>query len=44
MQRMAEVQLESEKVDIPLLNRFSSVIVEDSTSIKLPTELAEIWL
>jgi hypothetical protein len=44
MQRLSKVQLESEKVDIPLLNRFSAVIVEDSTSIKLPTELAKIWL
>jgi Transposase DDE domain len=44
MQRLSKVQLEGEKVDIPLLNRFSAVIVEDSTSIKLPTELAKIWL
>jgi hypothetical protein len=44
MQRLSEVQLKSEKVDIPLLKRFSSVIVEDSTGILLPTELAEIWL
>ncbi len=44
MQRLAEVGLESDKVDIPLLNRFSSVIVDDSTSMKLPAELAEFWL
>ncbi|HEY2810216.1 MAG TPA: IS4 family transposase [Rhabdochlamydiaceae bacterium] len=44
MQRLAEVRLESEKVDIPLLKQFSAVIVEDSTSITLPTELADIWL
>jgi hypothetical protein len=44
MQRLAEVRLESEKVDIPLLKQFSEVIVEDSTSISLPAELAEIWL
>lgn len=43
MQRLAEVQLESEKVDIPLLKRFSAVIVEDSTSVRLPDELVEIW-
>jgi hypothetical protein len=44
MQRLAEVRLESEKVDIPLLKQFSAVIVEDSTSITLPSELADIWL
>lgn len=43
MQRLAEVDLESDKVDIPLLKQFSAVIVEDSTSIPLPTELAEVW-
>jgi len=44
MQRLAEVRLESEKADIPLLKQFSAVIVEDSTSITLPSELADIWL
>jgi hypothetical protein len=43
MQRLAEVQLESEKVDIRLLKQFSAVIVEDSTSGPLPEELVEIW-
>ncbi len=43
MQRLAEVVLESEKVEIPLLKQFSAVIVEDSTSITLPAELTEIW-
>jgi hypothetical protein len=44
MQRLAEVRLESEKVDIPLLKQFSEVIVEDSTSVTLPAGLADIWL
>src|SRR5260370_27214026 len=44
MQRLAKVRLESEKVDIPLLKQFSAVIVEDSTSITLPSELANICL
>jgi DDE family transposase len=44
MQRLAEVGLESEKVDIPLLKQFSAVIVEDSTSTTFPTELADVWL
>jgi Transposase DDE domain len=43
MQRLAEVDLEGEKVDIPLLKQFSAVIVEDSTSVTLLAELAEIW-
>jgi Transposase DDE domain len=43
LQRLAEVRLESEKVDIPLLKQFSAVIVEDSTSITLTAALAEIW-
>lgn len=44
MQRLAEVKLNSEKVDIPLLKQFSEVIVEDSTSVSFPAELAKIWL
>ena len=44
MQRLAEVRLKSEKVDIPLLKQFSAVIVEDSSVIPLPDELANIWL
>lgn len=44
MQRLAKVRLEGEKVDIPLLKQFSEVIVEDSTSVSLPAELAGIWL
>jgi hypothetical protein len=43
MQRLAEVRLESEKVDISLLKQFSEVIVEYSSSVTLPHELAEIW-
>jgi hypothetical protein len=43
LQRLAEVRLESEKVDIPLLKQFSAVIVEDSTSLTLPTELVDEW-
>jgi hypothetical protein len=44
LQRLAEVELESDKVDIPLLKQFSAAIVEDSTSVTLPAELAEVWL
>src|SRR5712692_3235171 len=30
-------------VPVPLLRRFSAVILEDSSSLSLPNELAEIW-
>jgi hypothetical protein len=43
LHRLAEVQLSSDKVNIPLLKQFFAVIVEDSTSIVLPAELGEIW-
>jgi len=43
LQRLTEVRLESEKVDIPLLKQFSAVIVEDSTSLTLLTELVDVW-
>lgn len=43
LHRVAEVQLESEKVEVPLLKQFSAVIVEDSSTINLPAELLEVW-
>jgi len=43
MQRLTEVRLKSEKVDIPLLKQFSAVIVEDSSSVHLPDELVKLW-
>jgi hypothetical protein len=43
MQKLAAVKVESEKVEIPLLKQFSAVMVEDSSSIVLPTELVEVW-
>ncbi len=43
LQRLTEVHLTSEKVDVPLLKQFTAVIVEDSSIINLPTELAAIW-
>jgi len=44
LERLSEVQLPAEAVDVPLLRRFSAVIVEDSSSVLLPAELAEVWL
>ncbi len=43
MQRLAEVEVEREKVDIPLLKQFSAVLVEDSTSMTWPSEVAGVW-
>src|SRR5436309_5925015 len=35
--------MRAEAVDIALLRRFSAVIVEDRTPIRLPAELAHLW-
>jgi Transposase DDE domain len=43
LQRLVAIRWKEEKVDIPFLKRFSAVIVEDSTVVTLPTELAEQW-
>jgi hypothetical protein len=43
MQRIASVTIDREKVDTPLLEQFSAVIVEDSSRVSLPSELSEIW-
>jgi hypothetical protein len=43
LERLAEVQMQAEAVDVPLLRRFSAVVVEDSSVILLPAELAAIW-
>jgi len=43
LERLAQVQMRAEAVDVPLLRRFSAVIVEDSSAVLLPTELAEVW-
>lgn len=41
--RLSAVQLHTEAVAIPLLGRFSAVIVEDSSAIPLPNALAKVW-
>jgi hypothetical protein len=43
LERLAEVHMPAEAVDIALLRRFSGVIVEDSSSVMLPAALAEVW-
>jgi hypothetical protein len=43
LERLAEVQMQVEAVDVPLLRRESAVIVEDSSSVLLPPELVQIW-
>ncbi|GHO82393.1 IS4 family transposase [Dictyobacter formicarum] len=43
LERLTQVQIQAEAVDVALLRRFRAVIVEDSSSILLPAELASIW-
>lgn len=43
LERLSVQQMEGEAVALPLLSQFSAVIVEDSTSIGLPSGLAEVW-
>ncbi len=35
--------MSAEAVDVALLRRFSAVVVEDSSSVMLPAELAHLW-
>lgn len=42
-ERMASVHWESERMEVALLKPFSAVIVEDSSTVSLPDELAEVW-
>ena len=43
LERLTQVRLEAEAAPVALLKRFSAVIVEDSSTISLPDELAELW-
>jgi hypothetical protein len=43
LERLAEVHIQAEAVDIALLRRFSGVTVEESSSVPLPAALAEVW-
>jgi DDE family transposase len=43
LQRLTAVRLQKEALDLPLLSRFAAVIVEDSTTIRLPQALHAIW-
>ena len=43
LERFAQVQMHVEAVEVPLLRRFTAVIVEDSSVVMLPSELAEVW-
>jgi hypothetical protein len=44
LQELTAVVVQADQdVPIPLLRRFSNVIIEDSSSISLPEELVEIW-
>jgi len=43
LERLCAEQMQVEPVEIALLKQFSAVILEDSSSITLPSELAEVW-
>jgi hypothetical protein len=43
LERLTQVRLEAEAAPIALLKRFTAVIVEDSSRISLPDELAPVW-
>jgi hypothetical protein len=42
-ERLAQEQMAVEAVDVPLLRRFTAVIIEDSSVVMLPESLAEVW-
>src|SRR5437764_3018390 len=41
--RLAQYRMRAEAVEIPLLRRFSAVVLEDSSSVTLPTVLVNVW-
>lgn len=43
LERLAQVPMPAELVATPLLRRFSAVVVEDSSVVPLPADLAEVW-
>ena len=43
LERLTQVRLQAEAAPIALLKRFTAVIVEDSSRISLPDELASVW-
>lgn len=43
LERLTQVRLEADAAPSALLKRFTAVIVEDSSTISLPDELAELW-
>ena len=43
LERLTQVRLQAEAAPMALLKRFRAVIVEDSSRISLPDELAEVW-
>jgi hypothetical protein len=41
--RLAQYRMRAEAVNIPLLRRFSAVVLEDSSTVTLPTMLVNVW-
>lgn len=42
-ERLAQAPMAVEAVEVPLLRRFTAVIIEDSSVVMLPGALAEVW-
>jgi hypothetical protein len=43
LERLTQVRLQAEAAPVALLNRFTAVIVEDSSSISFPEEVVQLW-
>lgn len=43
LEKITKYRMRVEAADIPLLKRFSAVILEDSSVVSFPPELEEIW-
>ncbi len=43
LEKITNYVMKAEAADIPILNKFQAIILEDSTVISLPPELEEIW-
>src|SRR5260370_6465635 len=43
LERLTQVHLQAEAAPTPVLKRFTAVIVEESSRISLPDELAQVW-
>jgi hypothetical protein len=43
LQRATRLHLRAQTVNLPLLRRFTAVVIEDSSQVPLPDDLKEVW-